>query len=85
MASKTVLYKVYFTLLALEIKLNATPIQPLRSFKILNIVLLFSRNNVCIAMSEKWKVGCILGDPGADSGSEGKSKRAEKYIWNEEK
>ena len=54
MASKTVLYKVYFTLLALEIKLNATPIQPLRSFKILNIVLLFSRNNVCIAMSEKW-------------------------------
>ena len=27
----------------------------------------------------------ILGDPGADSGDEGKSKRAEKYIWNEEK
>ena len=27
----------------------------------------------------------ILGNPGADSGSEGKSKRAEKYIWNEEK
>ena len=27
----------------------------------------------------------ILGDPGADSGGEGKSKRAEKYIWNEEK
>ena len=23
----------------------------------------------------------ILGDPGADSGNEGKSKRAEKYIW----
>ena len=27
----------------------------------------------------------ILGDPGTDSGDEGKSKRAEKYIWNEEK
>ena len=27
----------------------------------------------------------ILGDPGADSGDEEKSKRAEKYIWNEEK
>ena len=24
----------------------------------------------------------ILGDPGADKGGEGKSKRAEKYIWN---
>ena len=27
----------------------------------------------------------ILGDPGADKGGEGKPKRAEKYIWNEEK
>ena len=27
----------------------------------------------------------ILGDPGAYSGDEGKSKRAEKFIWNEEK
>ena len=27
----------------------------------------------------------ILGDPGAGKGGEGKSKRAEKYIWNEEK
>ena len=27
----------------------------------------------------------ILGDPGADKGGEGKSKRLEKYIWNEEK
>ena len=27
----------------------------------------------------------ILGDPGADKWGEGKSKRAEKYIWNEEK
>ena len=27
----------------------------------------------------------ILGDPGADSGDEEKSKRAEKYIWNKEK
>ena len=27
----------------------------------------------------------ILEDPGADSGDEGKSKRAGKYIWNEEK
>ena len=30
-------------------------------------------------------VGTILGDPGADKGGKGKSKRAEKYIWNEEK
>ena len=28
---------------------------------------------------------CILGDPGADKGGEGKSKRAEKYIRNEKK
>ena len=27
----------------------------------------------------------ILGDPGTDKGVEGKSKRAGKYIWNEEK
>ena len=27
----------------------------------------------------------ILGDPGADKGGEGKSKRTEKFIWNEEK
>ena len=27
----------------------------------------------------------ILGDPGADKGGKGKSKRVEKYIWNEEK
>ena len=27
----------------------------------------------------------ILGDPGADKGGEGKSKRAEKYIGNEKK
>ena len=26
----------------------------------------------------------ILGDPGADKGGKGKSKRVEKYIWNEE-
>ena len=26
----------------------------------------------------------ILPDPGADKGGEGKSKRAEKYIWNEQ-
>ena len=31
------------------------------------------------------RVNYILGDPGADKGDEGKSKRAEKYIWNEEK
>ena len=30
-------------------------------------------------------LGVILGDPGADKGGEGKSKRVEKYIWNEEK
>ena len=28
---------------------------------------------------------CIFGDPGVDKGGEGKSKRVEKYIWNEEK
>ena len=27
----------------------------------------------------------ILGDPGADKGGEEKAKRAEKYIWKEEK
>ena len=27
----------------------------------------------------------ILGDPGTDKGGEGKSKRAKKYIWHEEK
>ena len=27
----------------------------------------------------------ILGDPEADKGGEGKAKRAEKYIWHEEK
>ena len=32
-----------------------------------------------------WANKLILGDPGADKGGEGKSKRAEKYIWNEEK
>ena len=33
-----------------------------------------------------WRqLGDILGDPGADKGGEGKSKRADKYIWNEEK
>ena len=31
------------------------------------------------------KIDDILGDPGADSRDEGKSKRAGKYIWNEEK
>ena len=30
-------------------------------------------------------VNDILGDPGADKGGEGKSKRVGKYIWNEEK
>ena len=30
-------------------------------------------------------VKLILGDPGADKGGEGKSKRAEKYIRNEKK
>ena len=33
----------------------------------------------------KSKLFSILGDPGADKGGEGKSKRAEKYIWNKEK
>ena len=36
-------------------------------------------------VSLKRTVVCILGDPGADKGGERKSKRAEKYIWNEEK
>ena len=30
-------------------------------------------------------IAIILGDPGANKGGEGKSKQAEKYIWNEEK
>ena len=30
-------------------------------------------------------VATILGDPGADKGGEGKSKQAEKYVWNQEK
>ena len=33
----------------------------------------------------KFDSDIILGDPGADKGGEGKSKRAEKYIWNEER
>ena len=34
----------------------------------------------------RWKTDVsILGDPRADKGGEGKSKRADKYIWNEEK
>ena len=32
----------------------------------------------------KFDSDIILGDPGADKGGEGKSKRAEKYICNEE-
>ena len=32
-----------------------------------------------------WVTQAILGDPGADKGGEGKSKRAEKYIRNEKK
>ena len=36
-------------------------------------------------LKPKQQVLNILGDPGADKGGEGKSKRAEKYIWNEEK
>ena len=50
------------------------------------------RKTVCQFMTQIvrnfWRVGVvvyILGDPGADKGGEGKSKRAEKYIWNEEK
>ena len=35
--------------------------------------------------NSSFSVETILGDPGADKGGEGKSKRAEKYIWNEEK
>ena len=34
---------------------------------------------------EKVLLPVILGDPGADKMGEGKSKRAEKYIRNEEK
>ena len=35
--------------------------------------------------SQKVMVYIILGDPGADKGGEGNSKRVEKNIWNEEK
>ena len=40
---------------------------------------------MAIKTNENFIPFSILGDPGADKGSEGKSKRAEKYIWNEEK
>ena len=36
-------------------------------------------------MRRLFEGGTILGDPGADKRGEGKSKWAEKYIWNEEK
>ena len=42
------------------------------------------KSNIPIKKVASLKVN-ILGDPGADSGGKGKSKRAEKYIWNEEK
>ena len=38
-----------------------------------------------LVVQNNGKEMCILGDPGAYKGDEGKSKRAEKYIWNEEK
>ena len=44
-------------------------------------------SNVSNATNVGWSVGClsrsILGDPGADSGGEGKSKRATKKIGEE--
>jgi len=44
------------------------------------VFTVFGRTDISAILSRT-----ILGDPGADSGDEGKSKRAEKYIWNEEK
>ena len=38
-----------------------------------------------LPVSTRLLISFILGDPGADKGGEGKSKRAEKYIWNEKK
>ena len=40
---------------------------------------------MAIKTNENFIPFSILGDQGADKGGEGKSKRAEKYIWNEEK
>ena len=41
----------------------------------------------CHMSEQKCKIDklCILGDPGADSGDEGKSKRAEKYDTKKSK
>ena len=40
---------------------------------------IFIHTVFCLPLESKTFI--ILGDPGADSGDEGKSKRAEKYIW----
>ena len=40
--------------------------------------------SLCVNRRPIW-YDFILGDPGADKGGQEKSKRAEKYIWNEEK
>ena len=45
-----------------------------------NLVLANSRISLLYSQPD-----LILGDPGADKGGEGNSKRVEKYIWNEEK
>jgi len=46
---------------------------------------LYSTPRYANLKSGEIRVKDILGDPGADKGGEGKSKRAEKYIWHEEK
>ena len=47
-----------------------------RTFYLLLVPYQSNSHDICII---------ILGDPGANKGGEGKSKRVEKYIWNEEK
>ena len=52
----------------------------------MSYVFLSVRNSVILPFQgSRISHWLILGDPGADKGGEGNSKRVEKYIWNEEK
>jgi len=59
--------------------------EKLEQFSLISLLLVTVRTRRTIFETLKCRGAIILGDPGADSGDEGKSKRAEKYIWNEEK
>jgi len=62
---------------------------PLGTFSEEERLRLSDRNSILMTQINVYIINVtwvtILGDPGADSGDEGKSKRAEKYMWNEEK